>query len=125
MELTIQSAADAWLHTLETRKRRPAKPATLSTLRSIVRAHVSPRLGKLEIATFGNAQMRDFVAHLAAKKLAPKTILEISNAVRQIVASVVDANGDEAFSRKWNSEFIDAPIVEKQKQPTVTAEQIE
>jgi hypothetical protein len=29
------------------------------------------------------------------------------------------------FPRKWNSEFIDAPIVEKQKQPTVTAEQIE
>jgi integrase len=69
--------------------------------------------------------MRGFVSHLAEKKLAPKTILEISNAVRQIVASVVDANGDEAFSRKWNSEFIDAPIVEKQKQPTVTAEQIE
>jgi hypothetical protein len=53
MDLTIQSAADAWLHALETRKRRPAKPATLSTLRSIVRAHVSPRLGDQEIATFG------------------------------------------------------------------------
>src|SRR5579863_8934853 len=104
MELTIQSAADAWLHTLETRKRRPAKPATLHTLRSYVRAHVSPHLGNHEIATFGNAEMRDFVTHLAGKKLAPKTILEVSNAVRQIVASVVDANGDEVFPRKWNSD---------------------
>ena len=116
MDLTIQSAADAWLRTLETRKRRPAKAATLSTFRSIVRAHVSPHLGDQELATFGNGQMRDFVAHLAAKKLAPKTILEVSNAVRQIVASVVDANGDEVFPRKWNSDFIDAPIVERSNQ---------
>ena len=37
----------------------------------------------------------------------------------------MDGNGDEAFPRKWNPDFIDAPIVEKQKQPTVTVEQIE
>jgi integrase len=69
--------------------------------------------------------MREFVAQLAAKKLAPKTVLEVSNAVRQIVASVVDQNGDELFPRKWNSDFIDAPVVEKQNQPSVTSEQIE
>jgi len=125
MNLTIQSAAEFWLSSLEHRKRRPAKPATLNTLRSYVRAHVNPHLGDQEIVTFGNAQMRDFVASLAAKNLAPKTILEVSNAVRQIVASVVDSNGDEVFPRKWNSEFIDVPIVERQKQPTVTAAQIE
>jgi hypothetical protein len=32
----------------------------------------------------------------------------------------VDGNGDEAFPGMWNSDFIDAPIVEKQKEPTVT-----
>jgi hypothetical protein len=77
-------------------------------------------LGNQEIATFGNAQMREFVACFAEKKLAPKTSLEVSNAVRQIIASVVDGNGDEAFPGMWNSDFIDAPIVEKQKEPTVT-----
>jgi hypothetical protein len=41
------------------------------------------------------------------------------------VASVVDQNGDELFPRKWNSDFIDAPVVEKQNQPSVTSEQIE
>jgi integrase len=79
----------------------------------------------MDVATVGNAQMREFVAQLAAKKLAPKTVLEVSNAVRQIVASVVNQNGDELFPRKWNSDFIDAPVVEKQNQPSVTAEQIE
>ena len=41
------------------------------------------------------------------------------------MASVVDQNGDELFPRKWNSDFIDAPVVEKQNQPSVTSEQIE
>jgi integrase len=123
--VTIQSAADAWLTNLETRKRRPAKPATLATFRAYVRAHIGPALGQQDVETVGNAQMREFVAHLAAKKLAPKTIMEVSNAVRQIVASIVDQNGDELFPRKWNSDFIDAPVVEKQNQPSVTSEQIE
>jgi integrase len=124
MSITVQEAADAWLVRLETRRRKPAKPATINTFRSYIRAHIGA-ISQQEIAEFGNAQMRDFVAHLAARNLAPKTILEVSNALRQIVASVVDANGDELFPRKWNSEFIDAPIVEKQKQPTATARQIE
>jgi integrase len=63
--------------------------------------------------------------NLRQKKLAPKTVLEVSNAVRQIVASVVDQDGDELFPRKWNSDFIDAPVVEKQNQPSVTSERIE
>lgn len=123
--MNFATQSEAWLTNLERRKRRPAKPATLATFRAYIRSHITPILGQQEIGTFGNSGMRDFVAHLAAKNLAPKTILEVSNAIRQIVASVVDANGDEVFPRKWNSEFIDAPIVEKQKQPTVTAGQIE
>jgi integrase len=91
---------------------------------AVIRAHIGA-IGQQEIATFGNAQMRDFVAHLSEKKLAPKTITEVSNAVRQIISSVVDAEGDEVFPRKWNSEFIDAPIVEKQNTPTVTSAEIE
>jgi hypothetical protein len=66
-----------------------------------VRAHIGPALGKQDVAMVGNAEMREFVTQLAAKKLAPKTVLEVSNAVRQIVASIVDQNGDELFPRKW------------------------
>src|SRR5258708_11165236 len=124
MSITVQEAADAWLVRLETRRRKPAKPATINTFRSYIRAHIGA-IGQQEIASFGNAQMRDFVAHLSEKKLAPKTIMEVSNAVRQIISSVVDVEGDEVFPRKWNSEFIDAPIVEKQNTPTVTSAEIE
>ena len=35
-----------------------------------------------------------------------------------VVASAVDAEGEEIFPRKWNHEFIDMPVVEKSKQNT-------
>jgi hypothetical protein len=53
--------------------------------------------------------MRDFVEHIS--KLAPATIRDYSNIVRAVVASAINDKGEELFPRKWNEEFIDAPIV--------------
>jgi integrase len=124
--MNFATQSELWLSNLETRKRRPAKPSTLSTFNSYVQRHITPILGDHEIATFGNAQMRHFVAHLASEKLAPKTIAEIANAVKQIISSAIDPQtGDPLYPRTWNSEFIDAPIVENQHQPIVGKDQIE
>jgi hypothetical protein len=60
--------------------------------------------------------MRDFVEHIS--KLASSTIREYSNIVRAVVASAIDERGEELFPRTWNEEFIDAPIIKHQKQPT-------
>jgi integrase len=125
VNLTIQSAADAWLHTLETRKRKPVKPATLKTFESYIRAHIVPSIGRQQIDEFGNAQLREFVAHLDKKELSPKTINEIAGTVKQIVASVVNEHGDPLYPRTWNADFLDMPTIENQKQPTVTAAEIE
>ena len=35
-----------------------------------------------------------------------------------VVASAVDAEGEEIFPHKWNHEFVDMPVVEKSKQNT-------
>ena len=35
-----------------------------------------------------------------------------------VVASAVDEQGGEIYPRKWNNEFIDLPVVEKDKQNT-------
>ena len=39
-----------------------------------------------------------------------------------VVASAVDADGEQIYPRKWNHDFIGMPIVEPRKQhrPTVT-----
>ena len=39
-----------------------------------------------------------------------------------MVASAIGDDGEELFPRKWNHDFLDMPLVEKQHQPTFTAE---
>lgn len=38
--------------------------------------------------------------------------------VKMVMASAVDEQGEEIYARKWNAEFIDLPVVEKEKQNT-------
>ena len=56
-----------------------------------------------------------------AASLSPASIRDYSNIVRAVVASAVDDNGEERFPRKWNREFIDAPLVDQQRQPSTTS----
>jgi integrase len=124
--ITIASAASAWVLHLQTRKRNPARPATIATLKSFINHHIVPRLGHLPVESVTNAALRDFVAYLAAQDLAPKSINDIASAVKSIVASVVDAaTGDCLYPRIWNPEFIDAPTIGKQHQPIVTTQELE
>jgi len=46
------------------------------------------------------------------------------NLTKLIVSSAIDDNGDELYPRKWNNDFIDLPVIENQKQPTFTVEQM-
>ena len=40
------------------------------------------------------------------------------NIVKAVVASAMNENGEQLFPRTWNEEFIDAPLVKHQKQPS-------
>jgi hypothetical protein len=84
--ITVETAASAWLRHLETRKRRPAKPATLQTFRSHVN-RILPRLGKLEVGSVGVAVLRDFISELDRDGLSAKTQIEIAGTVKQIIRS--------------------------------------
>jgi integrase len=53
-----------------------------------------------------------------AGSLAAASIRDYSNIVKAVVASAIDENGEEKFPRKWNDEYIDAPMVGVQRQPT-------
>jgi integrase len=126
--LTIKLAAENWIENLRVRRRRPCKPATLKTFRSYLDTHIVPAVGDRELSEFGNAQMRDFVALLAAKDLSPKSIQEITSAVKAVVASVVNPQtGDQVYIRRWNAEFCDIPVVDSaaQRTPTLSRAQVE
>ncbi len=63
---------------------------------------------------------------LSAAGLAPKTIVNVVTVVKLVVASAVDEEGDQLHPRVWNHEFIQLPLVikEKQNRPTITETEI-
>jgi hypothetical protein len=56
----------------------------------------------------------------------PKTIVNVVTAVKFVVASAVDEEGVQIHPRRWNHEFIQLPLVikEKQNRPTIGGAEI-
>ncbi len=114
--ITVKQQGETWLKSLVSRKRNPLEQTTIDTRRYALDKWIYPFFeGKL-LGDVNNLAMRDFVEHIS--KLAPATIRDYSNIVKAVVASAINEKGEELFSRKWNEEFIDAPIVKHQKQPS-------
>src|ERR1035438_6912508 len=62
------------------------------------------------------------LAKMASANLSPKTIINYTGLVKLVVASARDKEGELLFPRKWDSEFIDLPIVTNQHQPKFSSE---
>jgi integrase len=119
---TFREQAEYFLvHSIQ-RKRRPAKPQTISGWGYCLKNWLNPVIGDLPLASVNNATAKAIVAKMHEAGLSAQTITTYVNLVKLIVSSAIDDNGDELFPRKWNNEFIDLPVVENQKQPTFTAE---
>jgi len=114
--ITFKRQAEIWLTSLAKRKRNPLEQTTIDTRRYALDKWIYPFFeGKL-LADVNNLAMKEFVEHIS--ELAPATIRDYSNVVKAIVASAINEHGEELFPQTWNEEFIDAPAVERQKQPS-------
>lgn len=100
------------------RKRKPVKPATLTTWECCVDKWLNPNLGDLPLASVNNGTVKSVVAKMHETGLSAKTICNYIGLVKLVVTSAIDDNGDELFPRKWNHEFLDLPLVENQHKPT-------
>lgn len=125
--VTFREQAEKWIASLPTRRRKPVKPATVSGWRHALDKWVLPTLGDKPVAEVSNAALKLLIDTMAAGGLAAKTIVSYSLVVKMVVASVVNAEGDQIYPRKWNHDFCGMPIVEKDKQPrpTVTRAEVE
>jgi integrase len=86
------------------------------------------RLGELTIrqphlAAVNNRAMKDFVEHIS--KLSPATIRDYTNIVKAVVASAINEDGEQIFPRTWNEDYIDAPVIRHQKQPSTDSKGME
>jgi len=72
------------------------------------------------LADVNNRAMKEFVEHIS--NLSAATIRDYTNIVKGVVASAINEDGEQVFPRTWNEEYIDAPIIRHQRQPSTTPE---
>jgi len=123
---TFRQQAERWIDSVSIRKRRPVKPATVYGWQHCLDRWILPNLGNKLLSEVRNGVLRQFVEILSAAGLAPKTIVNVVTIVKLVVASAVDEEGDQIHPRIWNHEFIQLPLVikEKQNRPTITDAEI-
>jgi integrase len=114
------------MESVSTRRRRPLKPATVYGWQHCLDRWILLNLGDKLLSEVGNGALRQFVEILTAARLAPKTIVNVLTVVKFVVASAVDEEGDQIHPRIWNHEFIQLPLIikEKQNRPTINEAEI-
>lgn len=120
--VTFGEQAELFIRQKTTSIRKPLKPATLCTWANCLEKWLIPNIGDLPLAKINNAVMKQLIAKMAAAELSPKTIINYTGLVKLVVASAKDEEGELLFPRKWDSEFIDLPIVANQHQPKFSSE---
>jgi hypothetical protein len=80
-----------------------------------------PFLGNRTLGEINNLAIKELVAQMAVK-LAPATIRDYMNVAKAVFASAINENGEQLFARTWNDDFIDAPLIGAQNQPSTTSE---
>jgi integrase len=123
--LTFRQQAEKWIRSLPTRRRKPVKPATISGWRHALDKWILPTIGEKPLAEVSNAALKLLIETMAAGGLAAKTIVSYSLVVKLVVASAVDDEGEQIYSRNWNHDFVGMPIVQKEKQPRPTVTEAE
>jgi len=117
--VTFKQQAEIWLKSLASRKRDPVEQTTIDNRRYALDKWLYPSLGEMYLADVNNLALKSLVDKMA-ESLSPASIRDYSNIIKAVVASALDENGEERFPRKWNEEFIDAPLVKQQRQPSTT-----
>ena len=121
--ITFNEQAEIWLKECANRKKRPLEQTTLDTRRYALDKWMYPFFGDKLRANIHNAAMKEFVNHIA--DLSPATIRDYVNVAKSAVALARDAEGKVLFPREWDDDFLDAPEIDEQKQPTVDKEEME
>jgi integrase len=117
---TFKEQGEMWLKSLSNRKRNPLEQTTIDNRQYALDKWIYPFFDGRLLADISNRAMKEFVEHIS--KLAPATIRDYTNIVKGVVASAINEDGEELFPRKWNEEYIDAPLIDGQRQPSATSE---
>ena len=119
---TFREQAEIWLEQMRNRKRRPVAPSTLDNWERCLRNWLNPNIGDMPLDSIGNIALRNLGAAMVKGGLGASAIRSYTNAVKMVVASAANEEGDALYPRKWNHDFIDLPEDKNPKQPTLTGD---
>jgi integrase len=119
--ITFREQAEIWLEQMKNRKRKPVAPSTLENWERCLRNWLNPNIGDMPLDSIGNLALRNLGGTMVKGRLGASAIRSYTNAVKMVVASAVNEEGDALFPRKWNHDFIDLPEDNNPKQPTLTS----
>jgi integrase len=123
--LTFAEQAVKFMQNGISRKRSPFRPQTAASYQSAINSHLNPSIGHLALEHVGNAVVKDLVTELAAKGLAASSITIYINLIKQIRASAKNQDAEQLYPYTWDNEFMDVPVIEGQKQPTISTQKLE
>jgi integrase len=107
---------------VQARKRRPVRPTTVAGFASYLKNWLNPNVGDVPLSAVNNLVVKQLVAKMTMAGLSPKTINNVVQVVKMVVASALNENGEQLYPRTWNHDFIDLPDIRNQRQPTFSEE---
>jgi integrase len=120
--ITFREQSKIWLQNSLTRKRKPIRVTSAEDAQRALDKWILPEIGDLPLSEAAkHPAMKSLVARMNAGKLSPKSVNTYFRIAASVVASAEDADGNPLYSRKWNPEKLDLPIVDRkqQRRPTI------
>ena len=102
-------------------KRNPLEQTTIDNRRYALDKWIYPFFEGRLLAEVNNRSLKELVETMAPK-LSAASIRDYMNIVKAVVASAINDDGEELFPRNWNEEYIDAPLIDAQRQPSTNAD---
>ena len=119
--ITFRQQGETWLKSLAKRKRNPLEQTTIDNRRYALDKWIYPFFEGRLLASINNRAMKELVEKMAPK-LSAASIRDYVNIAKSVIASAINEDGEELFPRKWNEEYIDAPVIDVQRQPSTTGD---
>jgi integrase len=119
--LTFRQQSDIWIASVRNR----VKPATLKGWRQSLNKWLVPAIGDMPLADVRNAALKLVVDRMAS--LSAQSIITHTKVLKLVVASAVNAEGEQLHKRLWNNQFAGIPRLNPttQHRPTFKATEVE
>jgi integrase len=124
--ITFEQAARDWLKWATTRNRKPIRPTSVPSIKSAFSKWIYPHIGSLTLDKVHNGSVKGLVRSMKDANLSAQTQTTYVNLIKNVVSSVIDEeSGEPIYPRKWRADILDLPIIENQKQPCFSTQEME